>query len=93
MGIENATLRKMSTTVRVLAFAGARDVLGASEVLLPLEVPCTAEQLLRQICGRYPALEPYRRSIRVALNGAYARPEEEVRLGDEVALIPPVAGG
>lgn len=83
----------MSNTVRVLAFAGARDVLGAPELSLPLETPCTAEALLQQICASFPALVPFRRSIRIAVNGAYARPEDEVRSGDEVALIPPVAGG
>ncbi|MDI1445863.1 MoaD/ThiS family protein [Polyangium sp. 6x1] len=83
----------MSNTVRLLAFAGARDVLGASELAFPLEAPCTAEELLHHVCSRFPALVPYRRSIRVAVNGAYAGPDEEVRSGDEVALIPPVAGG
>jgi len=83
----------MSSTVRLLAFAGARDVLGAGEMAFPLEEPCTAEALLHQVCRQFPALEPYRRSLRVAVNGAYARSDEEVRSGDEVALIPPVAGG
>jgi len=79
--------------VRVLAFAGARDVLGAPELLLPLTTPCTAEALLEQICGLFPALVPWRQSIRVAINGSYARPSDEICSGDEVALIPPVAGG
>ena len=34
-----------------------------------------------------------RASIRVAVNGTYAAPEDPVAYGDEVALIPPVAGG
>jgi molybdopterin synthase catalytic subunit/molybdopterin synthase sulfur carrier subunit len=79
--------------VRVLAFAGARDVLGTSELLLPIDGVCSAEELLGRVCEQFPGLEPYRRSIRVAVNGAYARWEDEVRAGDEVALIPPVAGG
>jgi len=83
----------MSNTVRLLAFAGARDVLGAAEMAWPLESPCTAEELLHHVCSRFPALGPYRRSIRVAVNGAYAQANELVRSGDEVALIPPVAGG
>jgi molybdopterin synthase catalytic subunit/molybdopterin synthase sulfur carrier subunit len=83
----------MPSTVRVLAFAGARDVIGAGEVLLPLEAPCTAAELLEQVCARYPALVPYKRSLRVAVNGSYALAHEAVQAGDEVALIPPVAGG
>ena len=83
----------MGDTVKMLAFAGARDVLGAGELAFPLEAPCTAAELLAAVCARFPALEPYRRSIRVAINGTYAGWDDLVRVGDEVALIPPVAGG
>jgi molybdopterin synthase catalytic subunit/molybdopterin synthase sulfur carrier subunit len=83
----------MQAAVRVLAFAGARDVLGAAELELPLPAPCTAAELLQSVCARYPALTPYRGSIRVAVNGVYAAPGDPVTSGDEVALIPPVAGG
>jgi molybdopterin synthase sulfur carrier subunit len=83
----------MENTVKMLAFAGARDLLGAGEIDLSLGGPCTAAELLVEVCRRYPALEPYRRSIRVAVNGVYAAPEDPVTYGDEVALIPPVAGG
>jgi molybdopterin converting factor subunit 1 len=79
--------------VRVLAFAGARDVLGTSELLLPMDGACTAAELLGRVCQQFPRLEPYRRSIRVAVNGAYAQWDDKVHSGDEVALIPPVAGG
>ena len=83
----------MDHTVKMLAFAGARDVLGAGEIAFPLAAPCTAAELLAAVCARWPALEPYRRSIRVAVNGTYAAREDRVAPGDEVALIPPVAGG
>jgi molybdopterin synthase sulfur carrier subunit len=77
----------MANAVTLLAFAGARDVIGAAELTLPLPSPCTAAELLAEVCRRYPALAPWRASIRVAVNGAYAAS------GDPVALIPPVAGG
>jgi molybdopterin synthase catalytic subunit/molybdopterin synthase sulfur carrier subunit len=83
----------MEPTVRVLAFAGARDVLGAGELALRLDAPCTAAALLERVCAEHPALAPYRRAIRVAINGTYAAPTDRVAAGDEVALIPPVAGG
>jgi molybdopterin converting factor subunit 1 len=79
--------------VRLLAFAGVRDVLGVPEIDLPLASPCSAAELLAEVCRRWPALEPWRASIRVAVNGSYARPGDPVAGGDEVALIPPVAGG
>jgi sulfur-carrier protein len=80
-------------SVRMLAFAGARDVLGAGEIELALSAPCTAAELLAQVCASYPALLPYKGSLRVAVNGVYAEARDPVRSGDEVALIPPVAGG
>ena len=79
--------------VRMLAFAGAREILGAAEVDMPLSAPCSVAELLEQVCHRWPALAPYRRSLRLAVNGAYAAAGDPVRGGDEVAIIPPVAGG
>lgn len=82
----------MTRPVKMLAFAGARDVLGAGE--LDLDVAArTAGELLDEICARYPALSPWRGSLRVAVNGVYAAASDPVSPGDEVALIPPVAGG
>ncbi len=83
----------MSGSVRMLAFAGAREVLGAGALDFPLAHPCRADELLGEVCARYPALVPYRASLRLAVNGAYAAPGDPVADGDEVALIPPVAGG
>ena len=80
-------------SVKVLAFAGARDVLGSAELAFPLARPCTAGQLLDEVCRRFPALAPWRSAIRVAVNGAYVHAADPVAIGDEVALIPPGAGG
>lgn len=81
----------------MLAFAGARDAIGATEVELSLDGSAidgaTAADVLRLACARFPALSPYRGCLRVAVNGAYASPATRVAAGDEVALIPPVAGG
>ena len=78
----------------MLAFAGARDAIGAGEVELELRAPrTTAAELLDDVCSRYPALRPHRASLRVAVNGVYAMPSDPVSSGDEVAIIPPVAGG
>ncbi len=79
--------------MRLLAFAGARDVLGAAEASFAMTLPCTAGELLDEVCRRHPALAPWRGSLRVAVNGAYALATDPVAAGDEVALIPPVAGG
>ncbi len=77
----------------MLAFAGARDVVGSPEIRFALARPCTASQLFDDIVSAYPGLEPYRGCVRLAINGTYAEPGDAVSTGDEVALIPPVAGG
>ena len=88
----------MAGGLKVLAFAGARDVLGSAELIV--RVPqldesgvVTVEQLLDAICAQHPALTSYRPLIRVAVNNTYCDAGDPVRSGDEVALIPPVAGG
>ena len=80
-------------TVRLLAFAGAREILGQGELAFPVPDGLTARGLLDAVCAAHPRLAPYAPSIRVAINGTYAAWDEPVRAGDEVALIPPVAGG
>jgi len=61
--------------------------------MFELEQSCTADELMDQLCSRYPALLPHRSSLRLAINQRYALAEDTVQPGDEVALIPPVAGG
>ena len=77
--------------VKVLVFASYAEALGRGE--LNVELPagatvadCVAE-VRRQTGGRVPP------APLVAVNRVYARPEQPLAEGDEVALIPPVAGG
>ena len=79
--------------VRLLAFAAVRDVIGAPEADLEIGACRTAGELWPILLDRVPALDPPRRSIRIAVNGTYAFPNDPVGEGDEVALLPPVAGG
>lgn len=79
-------------TVRVLLFASYADAVGAPE--LSLELPDGARvsdvvDRLRVLAGS-GALPP---SPLVAVNASYARPDTMIAPGDEVAIIPPVAGG
>jgi molybdopterin synthase catalytic subunit/molybdopterin synthase sulfur carrier subunit len=80
-------------SVRLLAFAGARDILGASEMDVTLDAPCTAARFLDDLCARYPGLVPYKKALRLAVNSSYVGWSDSIAPGDEVALIPPVAGG
>lgn len=79
--------------VRVLLFAAARDLVGARQLTLPPAEATTAAGALAAVVARHPALADYVTALRVAVNGAYAQPDDPVAPGDEVAIIPPVAGG
>ena len=79
-------------TVTVLLFASYADALG--ERTIPLELPdgstvAEAVSRVRAMAGaaRLPT-EPM-----VAVNEEYARSDRALVAGDEVAIIPPVAGG
>jgi molybdopterin converting factor subunit 1 len=78
--------------MRVLFFAHLRDVTGCPG----LDLPCgkvDADGLWNLLIARYPALERFRGSVRLARNSEYAPPGAWFENADEVALIPPVSGG
>jgi molybdopterin converting factor subunit 1 len=77
--------------VKVLLFAGLRERAGQGEMDLELEAGLKARDLPGKIFGSEMAEPP--RSLRYAVNLDYVPAETLLREGDEVALIPPVAGG
>jgi len=80
-------------TVRVLVFAAAREVVGTRELPMTLAAGATAGDALDALCARWPGLAPYGASLRLAVNGDYVARGHALAAGDEVAVIPPVAGG
>ena len=84
------SLRRM--TVTALLFASYADALGRESVQLTLEPGATVRDALdelRSLAGG-EALPP---SPLVAVNLAYSRADASLAPGDELAVIPPVAGG
>ena len=81
----------MRVTIRL--FARLRDITGTGELTREISTGATIRTLWRQLTGEFPALEPYERSISSALNADYARMDQVLREGDEVAFLPPVSGG
>ena len=79
--------------VEVLLFGGLRAQIRRDRLLHALEASITADALLAALASAHPAIERYRQALRVAVNGEYVRGDAVIRPGDEVALIPPVAGG
>lgn len=80
-------------TVRVLAFARLRELIGFGERAVRVATGATVEDVWTALVRETPALAPLRASTRFARNGALAAPAEPLRDGDEIALLPPVGGG
>ena len=78
-------------TVRVLLFASWADAFGAPTVELELADGATAADVVTALEARVPGASLPRPSL--AINRSIASRGALVRAGDEVAVIPPVAGG
>jgi molybdopterin synthase catalytic subunit len=81
----------MRVTVRL--FAMQRQLVGQREVTLDLDADATVADAWRALVEAYPDLAPGASSVRFARNARYSEPAERLRDGDQVAVIPPVAGG
>ena len=79
--------------VRVLLFGAAADRAGVRRTEVPVNGSVTIEELWPVITDRHPGLVPMRDTLAFAVNGEYARMEDSVVPGDEVAVLPPVSGG
>ena len=80
------------STVTVQLFASYADLLGAPTVELPLTPGATVQDLLRSIRS-LPGASSLPLVPRVAINRSFAASDQLIEASDEIALIPPVAGG
>jgi len=78
--------------IRVLLFARYADLLGLTEVELPLPDPATVGGVVAEMRLR-PGGAGLPPTLLVAVNARQASLDSAVRPGDEVALLPPMAGG
>jgi molybdopterin converting factor subunit 1 len=82
----------MAFSAPVLLFARYADALGAASVTVSLPDPATAADVLAAVRA-LPGADRLPPMPIVAVNQRYAAAADPVRAGDEVAIIPPVAGG
>jgi molybdopterin synthase catalytic subunit len=78
--------------VRVLFFALYRDLAGTGEMELELPAGATAATAVERLRAHADLARLPERPV-VAVNQAYAELEVALSDGDELALLPPVAGG
>ncbi len=79
--------------VRLLFFAVLRDIAGSDERELALDEGTTAHDVWQSLRKSYGKLADYTQPPMIAINETYAAPDAVLRDGDELAFIPPVAGG
>jgi sulfur-carrier protein len=79
------------TRVDVLYFASLRDAAGMASEPVDTAVP-DLRALYVELQARHGFTLPLDR-LRVAVDGAFARWDEPLHEGSEVAFIPPVSGG
>ncbi|KAK3921039.1 Molybdopterin synthase sulfur carrier subunit [Frankliniella fusca] len=84
-----------AVSLRVLLFAGARELAGTAEgVLTGVPARTDAAHLLGRVTEAF-SLGAMAGSFILALNHDYVMPGDRVRVrdGDELAVIPPLSGG
>ena len=79
--------------VRFLLFASYRDLVGAADGVLQLPQGATAGTAVAALRARGGPWSTLPDRPVVAVNEEYARLDRPLADGDELALLPPVAGG
>ncbi|HEY1953868.1 MAG TPA: MoaD/ThiS family protein [Gemmatimonadaceae bacterium] len=80
------------STVTVQLFASYAESFGETTLQISIPTGSTVRDLIARI-RLLPGATVLPDSPRVAVNRKFALPEQQLGLGDEIALIPPVAGG
>lgn len=80
-------------TVRLLLFAQFREELGGKQRTMALAPGTTPRQALTQLAAGNARLQSLSGIVRFIVNGAFVTGDEPLSDGDELAFVPPVAGG
>jgi len=78
--------------MKVLCFGIAKEIIGSSEIQIGGEHINTVSELKSWIHHTYPEFNSLN-SCMIAVNQEYAEDSQSLSNGDEIAIIPPVAGG
>jgi molybdopterin converting factor subunit 1 len=79
-------------TITVLLFASYADAFGASALSLDVSAGATVRDVVDQLRAM-PGAERLPPAPLVAVNQDYCAADRAIAPGDEIAVIPPVAGG
>ena len=79
--------------ITVAYLGGSRGQTGCGRETLQLSADATVADARRQIADRHPTLAPWLDTVRWAVNFEFVEESQPLAAQDELAVIPPVAGG
>lgn len=78
--------------VQVQLFASLKENIGET-IVLDVPEPVTVGRLLQRFAETHPRFKTALPHLNVAVDLSYARAEDPIAAGQEVAIFPPVSGG
>ena len=82
-----------SGTIRVRFFARYAELVGRAEAAVAVPLPATVGDVVRRVRDEFPGGQALPERPLTAVNLQHVKLDASVRDGDEVALLPPIAGG
>lgn len=79
--------------ITVRFFARYAELVGRGETALAVPLPATVGDVVRRVREELPGAAAIPERPVVAVNQRHATLEAAVQAGDEIALLPPMAGG
>ncbi|NKE72320.1 MoaD/ThiS family protein [Nitrospiraceae bacterium HYJII51-Mn-bac16s-1-B09] len=94
-GILFLTFQEFSKMVKIRFFAVLKKIVGKEEVVLDVEKGTTLEQLLNRLERDLPPLQQIMKEgkVLISVNQEVVPKECLIQNGDEIAFLPPFAGG
>lgn len=79
--------------VKVLYFASAQGLTNLRSEDMHLEEGSSVKDMASEMLRLHPALKSLGRTVRFSINSVLADKDDSLHDGDEVGVLPPVAGG
>jgi len=82
-----------TATIRVRLFARYAELVGRAEAAVSVSLPATVDDVVRRLRDEFPGARELPERPLAAVNLRQVKLDARVKDGDEVALLPPIAGG
>ena len=79
--------------VRAEFYSRLRELVGSNSLEIVLGEGATVYDMREQLCGVYPKLRDFKKSMLFGIGVEFVNLEQPLRNGEVVAIMPPVQGG